>query len=44
MTDIFDNLNDKEDIFLDSYHFGDKGNKIIAEKIYLHIKNRIFYR
>jgi len=28
-------------IFLDSYHFGDKGNQIVAENMYLQIKERI---
>ncbi len=41
LTDIFDNMNNQEDIFIDSYHFGDKGNEIIAENIYHHIKKII---
>lgn len=30
---VFDDYDDKKEIFLDSYHFGDKGNRIIAQKI-----------
>ena len=41
LTDIFDNMNNQEDIFIDSYHFGDKGNEIIAENIYQQIKDMI---
>ena len=41
LTDIFDNMNNQEEIFIDSYHFGDKGNEIIAENIYHHIKKII---
>lgn len=39
LTNIFDTLDDQEDIFIDSYHFGDKGNEIIAKNIFLHIKD-----
>lgn len=41
LTDVFDNINDQEDIFIDSFHFGDKGNEIIAESIYHQIKDMI---
>lgn len=41
LTDVFDNINDQENIFIDSYHFGDKGNEIIAESIYHQIKDII---
>lgn len=41
LTDAFDNINNQEDIFIDSYHFGDKGNEIIAENIYHQIKDII---
>jgi hypothetical protein len=41
LTGVFDNMNNQEDIFIDSYHFGDKGNEIIAENIYLQIKDII---
>lgn len=39
LTDVFDTLGNQEDIFIDSYHFGDKGNEIIAAGILLHIKD-----
>jgi lysophospholipase L1-like esterase len=39
LSDIFDNINEKEDIFIDSYHFGDKGNEVIAKNIYKYIKD-----
>jgi len=41
LTDVFDNLDSQEDIFLDSYHFGDKGNEIIAENIFSQLKDII---
>jgi hypothetical protein len=41
LSHIFDSMDDHEDVFLDSYHFGDKGNELIAENIFLHIKDRI---
>ena len=41
LADAFDDIGDQEDIFIDSYHFGDKGNEIVAEKIYLNIKDII---
>lgn len=39
LTGIFDDLDDQEDIFTDMYHFGDRGNEIIARNIYLNIKD-----
>ena len=42
LSDVFNDMNDNEDIFLDSYHFGDKGNEIIAENIFAHIKERLY--
>lgn len=41
MANVFDAHSDQEEIFMDSYHFGDKGNEIIAENIFLHIKDII---
>ena len=41
LSDIFDNMSDQEDIFLDSFHFGDKGNEIIAENIFLNLKDSL---
>ncbi len=41
LAGCFDHMKDQDpppDIFLDSYHFGDKGNHIIAERMYLHLK------
>lgn len=37
MVEIFDPLQADNEIFIDSYHFGDKGNLIIAHKIYMEI-------
>ena len=34
LVDIFDDMNEKDEIFLDSCHFGDKGYDIISKKIY----------
>ena len=39
LTNVFDTLGNQEDIFIDSYHFGDKGNEIVAANILLHIKD-----
>jgi hypothetical protein len=41
LTDIFDRMGNQEDVFIDSYHFGDKGNEIIAENIFLQIRDRL---
>ena len=41
LAKIFDAMDTNEELFLDSYHFGDKGNHIIAKQIYHHIKNTI---
>lgn len=41
LAKIFNDMNKNEELFLDSYHFGDKGNHIIAEQIYHHIKDII---
>ena len=38
LTDIFD---DKPEVFFDVCHVYEKGNKVIAEKIYEHIKDEI---
>lgn len=38
LFNIFDNMKEGEDIFIDSYHFGDKGNEVIANNIFKHIK------
>lgn len=34
LADVFDTLAHDEDIFLDSFHFGDKGNAIIAKAMF----------
>ena len=39
MTDIFDE--EYIDIFIDSYHFGDRGNEIIANEMYAYLKDII---
>jgi len=41
LSGVFDGLDDQEEIFMDSYHFGDKGNEKIAENLFLQIKSRI---
>lgn len=38
MAGIFDQLQADNEMFIDSYHFGDKGNQIIAHKIYTEIQ------
>jgi hypothetical protein len=40
LSGVFDGLDDQEEIFMDSYHFGDKGNEKIAENLFLQIKSR----
>lgn len=44
LTGIFDEFGNQEDIFLDSYHFGDKGNEIIAGNIFQHVKDIVISR
>ena len=41
MANVFDAHGDQEEIFMDSYHFGDRGNEIIAVNIFSHIKDVI---
>ena len=41
LSNILDERSDDEELFLDSYHFGDKGNEIIAGQIYRQIKSII---
>ncbi|MFH1964707.1 MAG: hypothetical protein ABIJ42_04120 [Acidobacteriota bacterium] len=41
LSGVFDGLGGQEDIFLDSYHIGDKGNEMIAESIFLLVKDRL---
>jgi lysophospholipase L1-like esterase len=41
LTDVFDEVDNREEIFIDGAHFGDKGNEIIAENIFPHIKHWI---
>jgi hypothetical protein len=41
LSGIFDQMDDQEDVFLDSYHFGDKGNEMVARQIYSHIDEMI---
>jgi hypothetical protein len=41
---MFDGAGEEEEIFLDSYHFGDRGNERIAENIFLKIKDIIASR
>ena len=39
LSDIFDDTDENEDIFIDSYHFGDKGNELAAMNIFRHIEH-----
>jgi len=41
LATIFDQRSKQEEIFVDSYHFGDKGNEIIAENVYQCIKDTV---
>jgi hypothetical protein len=41
LSGMFDGFDEQEEIFMDSYHFGDRGNEKIAEKIFLQIKDRL---
>lgn len=41
LSGMFDGFDEQEEIFMDSYHFGDKGNEKIAENLFLQIKGRI---
>ncbi len=41
LVNIFDDLDDQNDVFIDSYHFGDKGNEIIAENIFMRIRDLV---
>ncbi len=39
MAGIFDELQADNELFIDSYHFGDKGNEIIAQHIYAALRD-----
>jgi len=39
LSDIFDDMDEGEDIFIDSFHFGDKGNEVAARNIFRHIEH-----
>ena len=41
LTDIFDELDEQTDVFIDSYHFGDRGNEMIARRLYEEIRDRV---
>ena len=41
LSGMFDGFDEQDEIFMDSYHFGDKGNEKIAENIFLQIKGRL---
>ncbi|MBW1706856.1 MAG: hypothetical protein JRJ86_17130 [Deltaproteobacteria bacterium] len=43
LSDMFDDMGEKEHIFLDSYHFGDKGNELAARNIFRQIKPVIYH-
>ena len=38
LSGVFDRLKATDEIFIDSYHFGDKGNEIVAKSIFSYIK------
>jgi hypothetical protein len=41
LSGMFDDFDEQQEIFMDSYHFGDRGNEKIAENIFLKIKDRL---
>jgi len=41
LSHIFDKYGAQDEIFIDSYHFGDKGNELIANNIVMQIKERM---
>ncbi len=41
LSGVFDGIGDQEEIFVDSYHFGDKGNEIIAQQLFSRIKEMV---
>jgi len=43
LSRVFDGIGDQEEIFVDSYHFGDKGNEIIAQSLFTHIKELVLH-
>ena len=40
-SNIFDSMTDAENVFIDQYHFGDRGNKVIAEGIFSTIRSAV---
>jgi lysophospholipase L1-like esterase len=41
LTDVFDSLPASEEIFIDRYHFGDKGNQIIAQALAVRLGEQV---
>ena len=41
LSGVFNGIGDQEEIFVDSYHFGDKGNEIIAQELFSRINERV---
>ncbi len=41
LSSTFDSLDSQTEVFLDSYHFGDRGNKYIAEKLYQELQLKL---
>ena len=41
LSGMFDGFDEQDEIFMDSYHFGDRGNEKIAENLFLQIKGRL---
>ena len=44
LVGVFDGLSGADDVFVDSYHFGDKGNEMVAEAIFDRIRDRVARR
>jgi hypothetical protein len=43
-TDVFDGIPENETIFIDHYHFVDKGNEIVAKTLFNNIKGIVFVK
>jgi len=39
LSDVFDTMPNADRIFLDSYHFGDKGNALVARGLFDRLRN-----
>jgi hypothetical protein len=43
-SDVFDGCSQAQEVFMDSYHFGDRGNELIAARLYQDLKPLIDQR